>query len=488
MSNIQKQILRKAIENPFFSKEILTQAPLSIFGSNKVYKEISNIIQKHYKTKTERITEEALLTLTESKLDRMKKDSETQKEYFALIDELYAIRDSRDDTVIDEEIEAYIKKHMRMDVLSKAALKLDDENYMDKVDKKWKDIALLNITGTDKEIINVIDDSTYKKRLLTTLYQDIIPTGFNSIDKLNGGGLAKKELGIIAALSGSGKTMILTNLATNYTKLGYNVFYIALEELESRMVLRFEQSMLRQNKSVFIQNGNLHESNFNKIQDFYKDNRKNFGNLYFSRYSPRTVTSAKIEQLISDITLRTGHPVDVVIIDYPELLRVTNPTGNEAVDGGVLFEEMRRIGQEYNTVMWTASQLNRGAYSADTLTFQHAEGSHRKKNAAELVLVVNQTRQEYEQGFTRLYVDKLRNTPEGPYDDMIGLRVIGSSMTVRDYNSNQERERHRMVLDEAVNSMHVQRANKKHAKDAGMSPTDYTEQLNKAIMNQRGGN
>ncbi|PJH69438.1 hypothetical protein CVR96_26315, partial [Salmonella enterica subsp. enterica serovar Typhimurium] len=76
--------------------------------------------------------------------------------------------------------------------------------------------------------------------------------------------------------------------------------FIALEELENRMILRFEQSMLRQNKSDILTGGTLNESRFNQLQDFYDKQRDKFGNLYFARYSPRTITPSKIEQLISN--------------------------------------------------------------------------------------------------------------------------------------------------------------------------------------------
>ncbi|MCB5366925.1 Hint domain-containing protein [Collinsella aerofaciens] len=209
------QILRKAIESPIFSKEVLPKAPLSIFEGSEIYKDLANIIKRYYQTNTNKLTEETLLTLTEDKLDRMRKPSDVQQEYFNKIHALYDIRDSRDDEVIDEKIEKYIRKHMWMELLKKAAMNLDKEEVMEKVADEWKQIMMLDISGKQQEIINVIDDTEYKRKLLETLNQNIIPTGFKAIDNLNGGGLARGELGMIVAMSGSGKcvtgdTMIYT--------------------------------------------------------------------------------------------------------------------------------------------------------------------------------------------------------------------------------------------------------------------------------------
>mgnify|MGYP001249944130 FL=1 len=217
-SMLQKQILRKAIESPIFSKDVLPKAPLSIFENNEIYKELSNILKRYYQTNSNVLTEDALLTLVETKLDRMKKPSEEQREYFNAIHELYEVRNSNDDTVIDEKIEGYIKKHMRKELLKKAAMNLDNEEFMEKMEQELKEIMLLDVSGKKQEIINVIDDVELKRRALTTIHQNTISTGFQAIDNLNGGGLAKGELGIVVAASGTGKCIVGDSLI--YTEDG----------------------------------------------------------------------------------------------------------------------------------------------------------------------------------------------------------------------------------------------------------------------------
>jgi replicative DNA helicase len=484
VSPIQQQVMRKALLNPLFSKEILPLVPLTVFEENETYKDLSAIIKRYYQTNRDVITEEALLTLTESKLDRMKKDANTQQGYFNAIHELYNIRDAQDDSVIDEQIEKYIKRHMRVELLKEMATNLDNEAVMDKMDTRLQEITLLDVSGKRQEIINILDDTEAKRQALSSLHANTIPTGFESVNHLNGGGLAKGELGMVVAASGTGKTLVLTNLATNYTKLRYNVLFIALEELQNRMILKFEQAMLQRTKSDILTNGVLNETNFNAYQNVYKKNRDQFGNLFFARFSPRTITPAKIEQLIADVKLRHGKQIDVVIVDYPELLRNPNATGNEAEDGGKLFEEMRRIGQDYDVVMWTAAQMNRTAYSAAIRTSEHMEGSLRKKNAAELILTVNQTPEEYNAGFIRLYADKVRNPPEGPFDRMIGLKVVGSAQTVRDYKTEQEKREHIAILEEVDSRMDQQFKGKRKEKD-GAAPPNYADMINNTIQASR---
>ncbi|QVW29055.1 MazF family toxin-antitoxin system protein [Bacillus phage SWEP1] len=483
---IMKEILRKAIESPVFSKEVLPVVPMSIFENLEIYKEITQVVRRYYQANSSVITEGALITLLEAKLDRLKKSADEQQQYFNKVNELYQVRDSHDDSLIDEEIEKYIKKQMRLELLKKAALKINDEAFQDTLEDEFRKIMLLDISGRNDEIINVIDDAEYKRIALSSLDGNTVPTGFKSIDLLNSGGLAKGELGLIAAMSGTGKTLMMTNLATNYVKQGYNVLFIALEELKNRMVLKLEQSMLRQTRGDILDGSTLNMEKFEKRQSFYKRNRDRFGNLFLARYSPRKVTPAKIEQLISDLLIRQGVKIDVVIVDYPELLRNPHATGNEADDGGKLFEEMRRIGQDFDVVMWTASQLNRTAYNALIRTSEHMEGSLRKKNAAELVLVVNQTPEEYNAGFLRLYADKVRNPPEGAYDKMLGFKVIGNQQVVREYiKGSSEESEHRAILEAVEQARDNMFKAKKAGGNSGKVPMpDFSQEINQAI---RGG-
>lgn len=202
-----KEILRKAIETPTFAKEILPMLPLTIFDNVDILKEISQAVTKYYKGTSNMLTEEALVTIVESKLDRMKKSPEVQQEYFNKISELYEIRNSQSNEVIDEEIEKYIKKHLYIEQIKKATLNINNESFMSKIDEEFRNITMLNVLGVEDEIINVIDDTEIKRRLLSTLNTNTISTGFPSIDYLNSGGLAKGELGMILALSGTGKCL-----------------------------------------------------------------------------------------------------------------------------------------------------------------------------------------------------------------------------------------------------------------------------------------
>jgi replicative DNA helicase len=481
---LMRAVLRKAIESPVFSKDILPKVPLTVFESEEIYKDICSAIKLYYQTNTKLLGEATLLTLMQDKLDRMKKPAEVQQDYYSIIHEIYDIRDSSDDTIIDEKIEEYIKRHIMIDLFKKGSMSLSNIEQLEKIVDDMKKALIMDVNTRGERNVSIFKDREYVLQKLQTLHQVTISTGFVDIDALCGGGLAKGELGLVVALSGTGKTTVLINLALNYIKRKYNVLFVALEETEERMFDKFYKAMLDFDRSFLYSGMSVNMENWEKVDKALGNVEDSLGHLIQRNYPPRTTTPAKIEQILSDCILRDGINIDVVIVDYPELLRNPNASGNEAEDGGRLFEEMRRIGREFNVIMWTAAQMNRTAMGAVTRTSEHMEGSVRKKNAAELVLTVNQTPEEREAGFMRLYADKVRNPPKGTFDRMIGLKYISGSNVIRSLTEEQARE-HKMVLIEADNN--AEQGFKKRGKEKSNERTpDYANEINNSIQRMRG--
>jgi replicative DNA helicase len=173
--------------------------------------------------------------------------------------------------------------------------------------------------------------------------------GLLGVDALCGGGLAKGELGLVVALSGTGKTTVLINLALNYIKRKYNVLFVALEETEERMFDKFYKAMLDFDRSFLYSGMSVNMENWEKVDKALGNVEDNLGHLIQRNYPPRTTTPAKIEQILSDCILRDGINIDVVIVDYPELLRNPNASGNEAEDGGrALSRKCVELVREFN--------------------------------------------------------------------------------------------------------------------------------------------
>ena len=245
-------------------------------------------------------------------------------------------------------------------------------------------------------------------------------------------------------------TSILSNLSVVYARHGYNVFHVSLEELASRMLLRFDKVTLGVGTGQLLtDNGSINEGFFNSVDQAYTQLNQSgkFGHIYFYRSSPQTVTVDQLKQII--VTYMRQHKVkaDVVIIDYPDLLRNPQETDNISFDGGRLFQKLKDLAQSLNVVMWTATQLNRTSSGQDVMDLTAIEGSYQKINILDFACTLNRTKEEYEEGYMRLHLDKIRNRDNFTGDtlffkfDRLSTRIT--------QETSEEKRRHMDILTQA---------------------------------------
>ena len=172
------------------------------------------------------------------------------------------------------------------------------------------------------EIININDPATQEKQAdaIANINKNLIPISIRPYQEATGGGLAKGEVGAIAANSGRGKTLHMVNLANAYTLAGYNVMYVALEELSARMFYRFYKTSLGLLTKEFPALANhpellslqgaastFRKGNMKKLQKGFEDSKGvKIGDLWFTRYGPHELSIDGLEQLVMDEVVPNG--------------------------------------------------------------------------------------------------------------------------------------------------------------------------------------
>lgn len=448
---IKEIILHKSMKDSNFAKEILTQLPSKLFEESPEMKSVYTVLKRASHTST-KLSSEALAVKLEDFMIKDKKSSDEVTNAISYLDSLYAVPVDQADESLNTEVGRYIKTELSKDVLSKfiAEDKINNSDNLTELVTKLKQIEISDISGTDGEFIDFFNDTDKKKEYLSTISSNKFPTGFKSLDKHIEGGIARGEVGLIIAKTGGGKSLTASNLAKNYVRDGLNVLYVALEEKMDRMVLRAEQQILGvDKKSLLKEDMSLNIDVYNILQEKYKQNRAVLGNYYISKHMPQQVSPTKLEQIIVDTTIKKGVHIDVVIIDYPQLMR--NPflnTSSEHDAMGKLYEEIRRLAQQYEFICWTLAQTNRSAHSADIVTAEHVEGSRKILNAVEVAVVVNQKDEEFKNGYMRLYLDKVRNS-SNTGEKFVHLKVEVPKMRLRD-ESPEEFSEHMSILSSRV--------------------------------------
>jgi hypothetical protein len=225
-------------------------------------------------------------------------------------------------------------------------------------------------------------------------------------------------------------TMSMVSLATSYLMSGKDVMYIALEELTGRMVLRIAKSVLgainAEDKSLISDEllskltfsdkieETLQTGLYHKLVAKYEEHTgKKMGKFIFTRYSPHSISLEDLRQVVSDTIVTEGRNIDILMVDYPDLLNTPGSIDNEAIVGGRTYEGVRAIAQDFDVVGWVASQVNRSASQQDTIDRNSLEGSYRKINATEFFGFIQKSNVEFENNLIRIYTDKSRNGEAG---------------------------------------------------------------------------
>jgi archaellum biogenesis ATPase FlaH len=232
-----------------------------------------------------------------------------------------------------------------------------------------------------------------------------VSTGWESLDKKLFGGLNKGELNIFAGGSGAGKSLFLANLGVNWAQAGMNVIYLTLELSESLVAMRVDSMMTGvASREIF--------KDLDSVEMKVKMQGKKSGRLQI-KYMPSGKTPNDVRSYIKEYEVKTGEKVDVLLIDYLDLLM---PNGakisaeNLYVKDKYVSEELRNLAMELQCVFVTAAQLNRGAVEEIEFDHSHISGGLSKIQTADNVFGIFTSRAMRERGRYQLQLMKTRNS------------------------------------------------------------------------------
>jgi len=258
---------------------------------------------------------------------------------------------------------------------------------------------------------------------------DLISTGYPTLDQLVGGW--GKELWIIFADSGIGKSMLLQNFATNAAVRGKRVLHITLELGLGPQIRRYYRQIAQVGQNDF----HGHESEIKKkLQHWFRLASGEILLLEFPAYSLNTEDLRRtIERVI-----RTSGPVHMLILDYLDLLGVVKGNRNAYEDLGRITHEVRGLSQQFDLSVLTASQSVRRPEKKGSLTVRDMGDSYNKVRGADGLLALNQTDEEEEVHQGRLGVLKVRDS--GGRGRQIGLYVNRELALIQELNHPNTRQ------------------------------------------------
>lgn len=185
----------------------------------------------------------------------------------------------------------------------------------------------------------------------------LIKTGFPTIDKAYFG-LAPKEVTVIGAYTGSGKTFFCLQLALNIARQKKRVPYFSLEMPSEALVARVWANISKVHPTR-IEFGMLTPEEFKKKQD----SRTELLSLSdYLAFDDNSYTVEAIKQTISDLTKQDKKP-DVVFVDFLQNLQSPKEEYAKLSESIV---ELQRFAKETDTAWIFVSQVSNEEAKAGT--------------------------------------------------------------------------------------------------------------------------
>jgi len=300
-----------------------------------------------------------------------------------------------------QEFEGFSRRRELERAILKAADLIENGDY-DPVEKLIKDAVQISLTkdmGTDYfatpgERINKYFNSGRQ-----------VSTGWPSVDKILYGGMSRGELNIFAGGSGSGKSLVMMNIALNWLQQGLSGVYITLELSEELVGLRTDAMLTSQSTKEIrkdIDNTEL------KVRLVSKK-----AGAYRIKGLPAQSNINDIRAYLKEVQIQTGIKVDFVMVDYLDLLMPVSAkvSPNDLfVKDKYVSEELRNLAKELNVLFVTASQLNRSAVEEIEFDHSHISGGISKINTADNVFGIFTSRAMRERGRYQIQCMKSRSS------------------------------------------------------------------------------
>jgi len=300
-----------------------------------------------------------------------------------------------------QEFESFTRRQELERAILKSADLLEKGDY-DPVEKLIKDAVQISLTK-DMGIDYFEDPAARINRYFNSGGQ--VSTGWPQMDRLLYGGFSRGELNIFAGGSGSGKSLVMMNIALNWLQQGLSGVYVSLELSEDLCALRTDAMLTNMGTKEIRKDIDTTEL---KVKMMAKKSGQ-----YRVKALPAQSTINDIRSYIKEVQIQTGLRVDFIMVDYLDLLMPVSAkvSPNDLfVKDKYVSEELRNLAKELNVLFVTASQLNRSAVEEVEFDHSHISGGISKINTADNVFGIFTSRAMKERGRYQIQCMKSRSS------------------------------------------------------------------------------
>lgn len=230
-----------------------------------------------------------------------------------------------------------------------------------------------------------------------------------------------------------GKTWSVVHTGVENARIGKKVLHVSLEMSQNKCLIRYLRNI---GKLTYDRGKEISYKVIRKIEDdnyYFKDCCDRFmgrndpgvvewlskykdvlGNIVIKKFPTQVLTVHMLENYLDDLDSEKGFVPDVLIVDYPELFKMSNnKTDRRDVYINEMYEELRRIGEIRNIAVVCPTKATRQGIESEHMAMSHMAESVAKDYTADRILAIQATPQELKDGIRRLSNLKNRDGKPG---------------------------------------------------------------------------
>ena len=198
---------------------------------------------------------------------------------------------------------------------------------------------------------------------------DKVPSTWEYWNKVSHGGLDRKTLTCYIGGTNVGKSIVLCNDAASYVRQGKNVLFITCEMAKEKVTRRISANMFDMTLEEYDKMVENPANVKKKIKQFRNSSFFEPGKLRVKELPTGQGTVLDVERYIKEVEETQKYKVDVVIIDYINIMcNYRQPNSeNTYLKIKTLAEDLRGLAVKYDVLMITASQIGRGALDSSDI-------------------------------------------------------------------------------------------------------------------------
>lgn len=223
---------------------------------------------------------------------------------------------------------------------------------------------------------------------------------FNNITD---GGYGRGELVIFFAGPGSGKSWVVCGMGAFAAAQGKKVLHYTLELSDIYVGKRYDAILT----GIDFKKLKFHRKEVTKVLEELA------GEIIIKEYSPKRASLDTIEAHLRQLKNVNDFVPDLIIIDYPDLLRSSRTRKETREETDDIYTEIKGLAKDLRIPIVCPSQVNRDGSKDDVVEADKISGSYGKIMIADIGISLSRKRKDKVKGTGRFHIMKNRFGGDG---------------------------------------------------------------------------